>query len=91
MEKETIALITAFKPEAISLLKDIKAEVSHIYDNGIANYVDTQRKKIFHTKTFLFGNDQVNFYDTFFQVSLTNSLITIENKENVFDIFHKSN
>jgi hypothetical protein len=69
--KETLALLNTFKGPIISFLKEAKHEVSFFFDNGLADYIDNLRGKYSFTKTFLYRNENVNFYDVFFPASLS--------------------
>lgn len=70
LSKETIDLIAAFKSPIIELTKDIKDEVTFFLDNGISDYVNSMTEKFGSTKTFLFRNEKVPFYDVYFPVAL---------------------
>jgi hypothetical protein len=70
LTKETIDLIGAFKSPIIELTKDIKNEVTFFLDNGVSDYVNSMTEKFGSTKTFLFRNEKVSFYDVYFPISL---------------------
>jgi len=63
----TIAtLISTFKGQLMSLVSDAKTEVEFFLDNGLPDYIDSIESKFANTKTFLYRNDNVPFYDVFF-------------------------
>jgi hypothetical protein len=70
ISKETIDLMSFFKSPILEFLNDIKDEVSHYLDDGIANYVETIKNKFSKTKTFLYRLENVNFYDVYFPITL---------------------
>ncbi len=84
---ETLALINTFKSPLTSLFKDVKDEISYFLDSGLSDYVDCTFNKYSLTKTFLYRNDKVNFYDIYFPVSLRikNEKKKIENLTELFE------
>jgi len=86
ISKETLALINAFKNPLIDLLSDIKKDVLFFFDDGVLEYVQCYKQKYEKTKTFLFRNEAVDFYDTFYPITIRNSKtkIDINNIEKIF-------
>ncbi len=70
ISKETLSLINAFKSPIIKLISDVKDEVEFYFSKSLINYVETIRNKYITTKTFLFRQDKVDFYDTYFPITL---------------------
>jgi hypothetical protein len=66
----TLALINTFKDPLISACKELKSEVLHFLDDGLPDYIESIQDKFLYTKTFLYRQEKVNFYDTFFPVSI---------------------
>lgn len=66
----TIALISAFKEPILQSCKEIKSEISHFLDDGLPDYINSIKDKFILTKTFLYRDETVNFYDVFFPVSI---------------------
>ena len=90
ISKETFALINTFKNPLLEKLTDIKKEVTYFFDDGILNYVQNFKDKYEYTKTFLFRNEKVNFYDTFYPVTLRNSKKKI-NFNDLEELFKETN
>ncbi len=65
-----LTLLSTFKDPILALCSDLKTEVEYFWDNGLPDYVDSLEKKFTNTKTFLYRNETVPFYDVFFPVSL---------------------
>jgi len=70
MPVTVITLITSFKDQLLTLCSDIKKEVEFFLDNGLKDYIESIESKFANTKTFLYRNEEVPFYDVFFPVSL---------------------
>lgn len=68
--KETAYLINAFKGPLLGLAKELKNEASHFINDGLEDYLNNIRGKFSRTKTFLYRNENVDFYSVFFPVSL---------------------
>lgn len=71
ISNETLSLIGAFKSPIIELTKELKAEVTFFLDNGMSDYIENMSEKYKSTKTFLFRNEKVPFYDVYFSISLS--------------------
>ena len=91
ISKETLSLINAFKNPLIEMLSDIKDEVKFYFDTGIIKYVDSIQNKFSKTKTFLYRLENVNFYDTYFPISIKNEKIKEFTPDNVEELFQNSN
>jgi hypothetical protein len=65
-----ITLIGTFKDPILKFFSDTKDEVSFFLDNGLSDYINSIYDKFVRTKTFLYRNETVPFYDVFFPVSL---------------------
>ncbi|MFN0291199.1 NACHT domain-containing protein [Pedobacter helvus] len=66
----TISLVSAFKDPILKSCKDIKTEILFFLDDGLPDYINSIKDKFQHTKTFLYRQENVNFYDVFFPVSV---------------------
>ena len=69
---ETIGfkLITLFKDPIIKFSSEIKDEFLQAFLNGMSSYVDNYYEKFSKTKTFIFRDERINFYDVFYPVNL---------------------
>ncbi|WP_316749941.1 NACHT domain-containing protein [Pedobacter gandavensis] len=66
----TVSLIGVFKDSIINTCKDINKEVKFFLDDGLPDYLNSITDKFQHTKTFLYRQENVGFYDVFFPVSI---------------------
>lgn len=65
------SLLLVFKEKISKNLEAIQDEVNQIIDNGLKKYIINQTEKYSKTKTFLFRDCLVNFYDIYFPLSIT--------------------
>jgi hypothetical protein len=72
MTPATTSLIETFKDPILNLLKDIRTEINFFIDDGLSDYIDSLRDKFMSTKTFLYRDENIPFYDTFYPISLKN-------------------
>lgn len=91
MAAEILTLINTFKDPILKKLKDVKDKAINFFDTGLYQYLKVQKEKHEYTKTFLFRDQQIRFYDTFFPVSLIktqrNNSDKINTGNNCFSIF----
>jgi hypothetical protein len=67
-----LKLLAIFKEPFLNIGKDLKEEFLNIFNNGLSEYVDNFYDKYSKTKTFIYRDEKVNFYDIFFPVTLMN-------------------
>ena len=67
-----LSLIGTFKEQLISACTDVKNEAEFFLNGGLPTYIESIESKFLNTKTFLYRNENVPFYDVFFPVSLRN-------------------
>jgi hypothetical protein len=65
-----LTLLTKFKDEILKITKITKEELNFFFDKNLSKYLDNQFDKFYTTKTFHFRDNKVNFYETFFPVTL---------------------
>jgi hypothetical protein len=89
----TARLIAGFKKEIITVLKDIKDEVSQLLDDGVAAYVDSLKTKYEQTKTFLFNDSPIEFYSSYFPLTIKNNSTNKNylSDKTILSIFDKTN
>jgi predicted NACHT family NTPase len=68
--KEISAFLSFFKDPIINKLSDLKDEVKHFLDDGLSGYLNSLRDKYLQTKTFLYRNEKINFYEVYFPIRL---------------------
>ncbi|HRG89023.1 MAG TPA: NACHT domain-containing protein [Chitinophagales bacterium] len=86
-----IALAKNFKKEILSIVKDIKDEASYFFDSGLPSYIESQYSKYALTKTFIHRNEPVDFYQTYFPITIQGNKERVKLDESSWDIFEKSN
>ena len=73
-----IPSLIALRKEIGLILKNCKEELAYLLDDGLLNYALGQKAKFEKLKTFLYRNDLVNFYDTYFPLNLKGVKVTGE-------------
>ena len=63
-------LLSGYKNEILKKLNDIKDEVDYLIDNGLKQYVVNLSDKYGRTKTFLYRDTPVDFYDIYYPLSV---------------------
>lgn len=89
---EALSLIDSFSGQIVSLFKDVKDEINHFINDGLLEYENNQYNKYIKTKTFLFRNESIDFYDTYFPLNLRNGKgkFNIE-EQGLLNLFDNSN
>ena len=64
------ALISLFKEPLQKGSSNLKDEFFHIFDSGLPEYIDSFYDKYSHTKTFIYRDEKIDFYEIFFPVSI---------------------
>lgn len=67
----TIKSLFDLRNELKTVYKVGKDEIKHLLDDGLLSYANSQKEKFEKTKTFLYRDDRINFYDTFFPLDLS--------------------
>lgn len=67
----TIKSLFDLRNELKTVYKAGKDEIKYLLDDGLLSYANSQKEKFEKTKTFLYRDDRVNFYDTFFPLDLS--------------------
>lgn len=63
-----------FKGDILTKYKEFK----FLFEKGLSEYIESYRKKYIKTNTFLFRNEKIDFYDTYFPLTLSNGKLTFE-------------
>jgi hypothetical protein len=75
--------LAPFKDMLKDILKEAKSEFDDFFEKGISDYIEDRNSKIGITNTFIFRNEKVNFYETYFPLDLRskngNRLINSDN------------
>lgn len=88
---EALSLIDSFSGQILSLFKDIKNEMGYFLNDGLLEYENSQYNKFIKTKTFLYRNENVNFYDIYFPLYIKSRAKRKQIKNNVNELFEKTN
>lgn len=64
-------IIAEFSKQSTTLLKDIKGEANHFFNDGLSNYLEKQRAKFVNIKTLLHRTTPVPFYDIYLPTRLS--------------------
>lgn len=86
-----IQLLNTFKEPLFKITKGLKEEFLHIFNNGLSNYIDNFYDKYSKTKTFIYRDEKVNFYDIFYPVTLTNRTEKINGITDLATLFTNRN
>lgn len=81
-------LLSGYKNEILKKLNDIKDEVDYLIDNGLKQYVVNLSDKYGRTKTFLYRDTPVDFYDIYYPLSVKNER-TILDVDDINKLFSK--
>lgn len=76
------SLLNFFKESLSALVKDAKNETVQLFLGGLEDYIENYYNKYATTKTFIYRDEKVNFYDVFFPV-------TIRSKDEKFSSFEQ--
>lgn len=82
-------LVKFFKDPILAICKDVKEEFLQIFNSGLTDYIDNYYDKFSKTKTFIYRDDRINFYDIFYPVSIKNSTSKITEIKDLKDLFQK--
>ena len=92
METSTgLTLLSIFKDPLMKLSKGFKDEFLHIFDNGLPEYIDNFYDKFSKTKTFIYREEKVDFYDIFFPVNIKNRNENFDTNSDLKKILNKYN
>ncbi len=84
---EIIGLIAALKDELLKVGGYIKDELDQCLDKGLQKYIENYESKFRYTKTFIFRDNQVDFYDIYFPLTLRYKEEKIEISDSIDDLF----
>ena len=70
-------LLNTFKEPLLKITKDFKDEFLFLFNNGLSEYIDNFYDKYSKTKTFIYRDEKVNFYDIYFPVTLKSNTESI--------------
>lgn len=73
IESVGLKLLTVFKEPLAKISKSFKDEFLQIFNNSLSEYLDNYFEKYSKTKTFIFRDERVDFYDIFFPVTVESS------------------
>lgn len=92
----TVQSLIKLKEDLKIIYKVSKDEIKYFLDDGLSDYVISQKDKFEKLKTFLFQNDRINFYDTFFPLNLkgiapNGKTYIVEINNNLENVFENGN
>ena len=85
-----IQLLNAFKEPLSKISKDLKVEFLQLFDNGLPEYIQNYYDKYSMTKTFIYRDERVKFYDIFYPVTIKNQT-KVKNLSDLKKLFNKRN
>lgn len=88
---ETTASINPIKNQLFEIFPEFIDEIKFLFDKGVTKHVESIREKFIKTKTFLYQLEQVDFYDIYFPISLSNNSKKNYLIENIDDLFKETN
>lgn len=83
------ALANLFKEPIQKSGNVLHDEFLHIFDNGLPEYIDSFYDKYSNTKTFIYRDEKVKFYDIFFPVNIKSRTETLDTSTDLKLIFDK--
>lgn len=86
-----LQLLNTFKEPIFKVTKDFKEEFVNTFNNGISDYLENYYDKYSKTKTFIYREERVDFYDIFYPVTLYKRGHKIENIIDLKELFKRSN
>lgn len=86
-----LTFLNIFKEPLFNVSKDLKDEFLHVFDNGLPEYIDNFYDKYSKTKTFIYRDEKVNFYDIYFPVTLKSNSETFDSITDLNKLFCKRN
>jgi energy-coupling factor transporter ATP-binding protein EcfA2 len=86
-----LQLLNVFKDPLFKISKDLKDEFFHVFNNGLPEYIDNFYDKYSKTKTFIYRDEKVDFYDIFFPVSIHSNTNQIDSITDLNKLFKKGN
>ena len=84
---DILGTIATFKDEILKLGDVLKDELEQYLDKGLQKYIVNYKDKYSVTKTFLFRDNQVNFYDIYFPLCLCHKKDYHEVPNNIDELF----
>ena len=83
------ALISLFKEPLQKGSANLKDEFLHIFDSGLSEYIDSFYDKYSQTKTFIYRDEKVAFYEIFFPVSIKSKTGTFNTATDLKTLFQR--
>lgn len=86
-----LQLLNVFKDPLFKISKDLKDEFLHVFNNGLPEYIDNFYDKYSKTKTFIYRDEKVDFYEIFFPVSIHSNTNKINSITDLKKLFKRGN
>lgn len=66
------SLLATFKEPLVKKLNDISDEIGYVFNNTLNNYINNYYNKYSKTKTFIYRDEKIDFYEVFYPVTIKN-------------------
>ena len=66
------SLLATFKEPLVKKFKDISDEIDHVFNNSLNSYITNYHNKYSKTKTFIYRDEKIDFYEVFYPVTIRN-------------------
>lgn len=86
-----IQLLNTFKEPLFNVTKDFKEEFVNAFNSGLNNYLENYYDKYSKTKTFIYREERVDFYDIFYPVTLSQKGQKLGNITDLKELFKNGN
>ncbi|WP_312819750.1 NACHT domain-containing protein [Kaistella carnis] len=63
-------ILSTFKEPILKKFNDLSDEINQIFNNSLNNYVSNYYNKFSHTKTFIYRDEKIDFYEVFYPVTI---------------------
>jgi len=83
------SLLTTFKEPLVKKFKDISDEIDHVFNNSLNNYISNYYNKYAKTKTFIYRDEKIDFYEVFYPVTIKNRSTSCTQTQQLKDAIFK--
>ncbi|KFC18968.1 NACHT domain-containing protein [Epilithonimonas lactis] len=76
-------LLSTFKDPIVKKFNNLTIEIDHLFNNSLNNYVTNYYNKYSKTKTFIYRDEKIDFYEVFYPVTIKNSSKICKNTDDL--------